>query len=111
MAKKKDNTLLWLGGAAALAIILATSKKDNSVVAGVSDKLSKKQTEIVTIIESVLQRKLDVSSIGKKIIRVKCDQARFCPDSDLYLKIEKICNQYNLGKVEPNGVGYMAIII
>lgn len=31
MAKKKDNTLLWLGGAAALAIIIATSKKDNKV--------------------------------------------------------------------------------
>jgi len=30
MAKKKDNTLLWLGGAAVLAA-LATSKRDNKV--------------------------------------------------------------------------------
>ena len=73
-------------------------------------KLTKKQTEIISKIEHLLGHKLDVSAINKKTIAVRIDH-RFHTCSDLYVKIDRICRKYKLGRVEPNGIYSIAIII
>lgn len=72
--------------------------------------LSKKQLEVVSKIEHLLGIKLEVSAINRKTIKVKIEQKTF-RNSDLYVKIARICQRYELGRVEPNGVNYIAIII
>ncbi len=74
-------------------------------------KLTKKQTEIISKIEHLLECKLDVSAINRKTIKVRIDDHRFYTKSDLYVKIARICQKYNLGRVEPNGINSIAIII
>ena len=72
--------------------------------------LTKKQIEIISKIEHLLGHKLDVSAINRKTIAVRIDH-RFYAKSDLYVKIERICQKYKLGRVEPNGINFIAIII
>ena len=72
--------------------------------------LTKKQIEIISKIERLLGRRLDVSAINRKTIAVRIDH-RFHTSSDLYVKIERICRKYKLGRVEPNGIYSIAIII
>ncbi len=74
-------------------------------------KLTKKQTEVVSTIEHLLERKLEVSAINRKAIKVRIDDHRFYTKSDLYVKIARICQKYNLGRVEPNGINFIAIVI
>ncbi len=72
--------------------------------------LTKKQIEIISKIEHLLGHKLDVSAINRKTIAVRIDH-RFHTCSDLYVKIDGICRKYKLGRVEPNGIYSMGIII
>jgi len=72
--------------------------------------LTKKQTEIISKIEHLLEYKLDASAINRKTIAVRIDH-RFYTKSDLYVKIERICRKYKLGRVESNGINFIAIII
>jgi hypothetical protein len=72
--------------------------------------LSKKQLEVISKIEHLLSIKLEVSAINRKTIKVKIEQKNYI-NSDLYVKIARICQKYELGRIEPNGINYIAIII
>lgn len=74
-------------------------------------KLSKNQLKVVATIEHLLGRKLEVSAINRKTIKVRIDDHRFYTKSDLYVRIARICQKYNLGRIEPNGINFIAIIL
>lgn len=74
-------------------------------------KLSKKQLDVVDTIEHLLEHKLEVSAINRKTIKVRIDDHRFYTKSDLYVRIARICQKYNLGRIEPNGINFIAIIL
>jgi len=72
--------------------------------------LTKKQIEIISKIEHLLGCRLDVYAINRKTIAVRIDH-KFHTSSDLYVKIARICHKYKLGRVEPNGINSIAIIL
>ena len=74
-------------------------------------ELTKKQLEVIQTIEKLIDHKLDVSAINKKTIKVRIDDHRFHTKSDLYVKIARICQKYELGRVEPNGVNFIALVL
>ena len=51
--------------------------------------LTKKQTEIISKIEHLLECKLDVSAINRKTIKVRIDDHRFYTKSDLYVRLQE----------------------
>jgi hypothetical protein len=73
-------------------------------------ELTKKQLEVIHKIDHLLGFKLEVSAINRKTIKVKIEHKSF-RSSDLYVKIARICQKYELGRVEPNGVNNIAIIL
>lgn len=74
-------------------------------------KLSKNQLEVIATIEHLLEHKLEVSAINRKTIKVRIDDHRFYTKSDLYVRIARICQKYNIGRVEPNGINFIAIVL
>jgi len=74
-------------------------------------KLSKNQLEVVAKIENLLGHKLEVSAINRKTIKVRIDDHRFYTKSDLYVRIARICQKYELGRIEPNGINFIAIVL
>jgi len=74
-------------------------------------KLSKNQLEVVAKIEHLLGHKLEVSAINRKTIKVRIDDHRFYTKSDLYVRIARICQKYELGRIEPNGINFIAIVL
>ena len=74
-------------------------------------ELTKKQIQVISVIEHLLGIKLNASAINRKVIKVRIDDNRFFALSDLYVEIARILHKYKLGRVEPNGVNYIAIIL
>ena len=73
--------------------------------------LTKNQLEVISTIEHLLEHKLEVSAINRKTIKVRIDDHRFYTKSDLYVRIARICQKYKLGRIEPNGINFIAIIL
>lgn len=106
----KTNRFLTIGIGFAAGYFLFGG---NKTAIGKSDtiRLTKRQMEVISTIEHLLGQKLEAKAINRKTIAIKIDDHRFYTKSDLYVKIARICQQYNLGRVEPNGVNSIAIIL